>query len=151
MHNILDQFGGVLLRYCCLPSHRQVVPFLEFCQPTITGDKTHFQLLIVAPFFIINRFSFKHDKFSKKCRIFERRFCIQLRTSSSRSTSVSFLLPPSSLKLFPFMDVTFSFLWNHSRTLFRSTSNFFAPLWIEFFLSVFNSGLFKLHPFWNIA
>ena len=61
-----------------------------------------------------------------------RRCCIQLRTSFSSSTSVSFCLPPSSLNLFPFMDVTFSSFWTHSQTLFRPTLNFFSVLWIEF-------------------
>ena len=49
--------------------------------------------------------------------IFERRCCIQLR-SSSKSTCVSFHPPPSSLNLPLFMDVTFSSFWTHSRTVF---------------------------------
>ena len=69
MHNILDQLsrkvGRILLRYCCSSSHRKIVPFHEFCQPTIASDKSSFQLFIVAKFFIINRFSFKHDKLSR--------------------------------------------------------------------------------------
>ena len=87
-----------------------------------------------------------------------RRCCIQLRTSFSSSTSVSFCLPPSSLNLFPFMDVTFSSFWTHSRTLFQSSLNFFAALWLEFswvylMVAFLNSVLYfwRLSPLWDIA
>ena len=78
-------------------------------------------------------FRCSHLKYVETRSIFERRCCIQLRTSSSNSTSVSFLTPPSSLNLFPFMDFTFSSFWTHSRTLFRSSFNFFAALWVGLF------------------
>ena len=84
--------------------------------------------------------------------------CIQLRTSSSSWASISFCLPPSSLNLFPFMDVTFSSFWTHSRTLFQSTLNFFAALWLEFswvylMVAFLNSILYfwSLSPLWDIA
>ena len=95
--------------------------------------------------------------FLETCNIFKHCYCIQLITSSS-SIYVSFHPPPSSLNLFPFMDVTFSSFWTHSWTLFQSTLNFFASLWIEFswaylIVAFFKSMLYFWHlsPLWDIA
>ena len=70
MYNILEQLsrkvGKALLRYCCSSLHRKVVLIHEFRQQTITINKSSYQqIFTVTTFFIMYRFSFKHDKFSR--------------------------------------------------------------------------------------
>ena len=90
--------------------------------------------------------------------IFECRCCVQLRISSSSSKSVSFHPSSLSLNLFLFMDLTFFSSWTHSWTLFQSTLNFFAALWLQFswaylIVAFLNSILYfcRLSPLWDIA
>ena len=130
--------------YCCSSSHRKVALFHKLRQPTIISDKSSFQLFIVATFFIINRFSFKHDRLFEYS-IFECRCCIQLRTSSSSSTSLSFRSPPSRLNLFPFHGCYFFFLLDPLTDSFSINFEFLCCTVDRIFLSVFNSDLFKLY------
>ena len=97
MHNILDQLsrkvGKVLLRYCS-PSHKKVTPCDEFRQPTITSDKSSFQLFNSFNRRIFVDLALNMIHLLETRSIFKRRCCIQLRTSSSSSASVSFRPPP---------------------------------------------------------
>ena len=77
--------------------------------------------------------------------IFERRYCIQLRTSSSSSTYVSFCPPPSSLDLFPGSFLFFSRPLDALTNSFSTDFEFLCCTVDIIFLSVFNSGLFKPH------
>ena len=95
MHNIFDQLnrkvGRVLLRYCCSSSHRKVVLFMNFVSQTLLATNPTFNSSLSPHFSLQIDLALNMISLLEIHSIFKCSCYIQLRTSSSSSTSVSFL------------------------------------------------------------